>query len=102
MAKRRTKGEGTIYRDKSLNRWVAQITLPNGQRKSKTSKKQKDVQDWLINARKQANEGLIVTDEQIKLGPYLDRYLTDVAAHSLRPRTYERYTDIVNIHIKPD
>jgi integrase len=99
---RRTKGEGTIYFNRTSKRWVAQITLPNGQRKSKTSKRQKVVQDWLINQRKKANDGLYVTDEQIKLGDFLDRYLADVAAHTLRPRTYERYVDIINNHIKPE
>jgi len=99
---RRTKGEGTIYFNKTSKRWVAQITLPNGQRKGKTSKRQKVVQDWLINQRKKANDGLYVTDEQIKLGAFLDRYLVDVAAHNLRPRTYERYVGVINNHIKPD
>lgn len=102
MAKRRTKGEGTIYYDKGISRWKAQITLPNGKRKSRASKSQKEVQDWLFDMRKKVNEGLNATDEKIKLGQYLDRYMTDVAAYTLRPRIYERYLGIIDNHLRPD
>jgi hypothetical protein len=30
MARRRAKGEGSIYSNEGLNLWIAQITLPNG------------------------------------------------------------------------
>jgi len=102
LAKRRSKGEGSLYFNDLIERWVAQITLPNGQRKSKSSKVQKEVRDWLINQRNKHREGLYVTDEQIKLGDFLDRYMEDVAKHSLRPHTYQRNYDIVSNHIKPD
>jgi integrase len=102
VSKRRTKGEGSIYYNDGIDRWVAQITLPNGQRKSKSSKVQKDVRDWLIVQRNKLRAGLYVTDDQMKLGDFLDRYMEDVAKHSLRPRTYERNYDLVNNHIKPD
>jgi integrase len=102
VAARRTKGEGSIYFSSNINRWVAQITLPNGKRISKSSKIQKDVREWLIDQRKQLKDGLYITDEHLKLGVFLDRYLQDVAFYHLRPRTYERYTGIINNHIKPE
>jgi len=102
VAKRRFESEGSIYFNDSIDRWVAQISLPNGQRKSKSSTTQKEVRDWLIDQRNMLREGLFVTDGQIRLGDFLDRYIDDVARHSLRPRTYDRNNDIVNNHIKPD
>ena len=102
MAKRRSKGDGSIYYNERVNRWVAQITLPNGKRKSKSSKTQGDVRDWLTDQRKQLLEGLYVVSDQIKLGSFLDRYMEDVARHSLRPRSYEKYYGVINNHIKPD
>ena len=102
MAKRRAKGEGSIYFNENVNLWVAQITLPNGQRKSKSSKAQKQVRNWLIKQRNQLREGLYVTDDHIKLGDFLDRYMEDVAKNSLRPRTYNRNIGIVRNHIKPE
>ncbi len=102
MAIRRTKGEGSIYYAKNVDLWIAQITLPNGKRTSKSSKSQKDVRDWLIDQRKQLNDGLYITDEHLKLAVFLDRYLKDIAFYHLRPRTYQRYTGIINNHIKPE
>ena len=102
MAIRRTKGEGSIYYSQNVERWIAQITLPNGKRISKSSTIQKDVREWLIDQRKQLSDGLYITDEHLKLGTFLERYLEDVAYYNLRPRTYQRYTGIINNHIKPE
>ena len=102
MAKRRSKGEGSIYFNDRIDRWVAQVTFPNGQRKSKSSKSQKEVRDWLIDQRTKLLDGLYITDDQITLGRFLERYMEDVAIYSLRPRTYERYLGIIKNHIEPD
>jgi integrase len=102
LAKRRAKGEGSIYFNKGLGLWIAQITLPTGKRTSKSDKTQKVVMDWLIEQRNKANEGLYVTDDRIKLGEFLDRFLGDVAVHYLRPRTFESHNGYVQNHIKPE
>jgi integrase len=102
VAKRRSKGEGTLYFNQKIDRWVAQITLPNGQRKSKSSKVQKEARNWLIDQRYKLLEGLYVTNDKINLSSFLDSYLNDVAKHSLRPRSYAKYFAINKNHIKPD
>ena len=101
MSARRSKGEGTLYFREDRQRWVAQITLPNGLRRSKTSETQKEARDWLIKQRNLANEGLFVADNQIKLRDFLEQYLSNVAIHKLRPRTYERNVSIIRNHINP-
>ena len=45
MSKRRSRGEGSIYR-RTDGLWCAQITLPNGKRKTKYAKTQKETRDW--------------------------------------------------------
>jgi integrase len=102
VAKRRSKGEGSIWYNESDGRWKAQITLPDGKRRGKSAKTQKDVRDWLIQQRNQVKEGLYVADDQLRVGTYLDRYLENVSVHQLRPRTYNRHYDLVNKHIKPE
>lgn len=102
MAFRRTKGEGTIYYSKNVDRWIAQITLPNGQRKSRNSKYQKVVREWLVDQQKSAKDGLYVTNDKIKLGNFLDRYTEDVARHNLRPRSFESHSGYIRNHIKPE
>ena len=57
--KRRAKGEGTIFKEKS-GLWVAEISLPGGKRKRKRSKYQKVVKDWLLTQREALKQGLLV------------------------------------------
>ena len=100
MSKRRSKGEGTIYqRLDSL--WVAQITLPNGKRKTKYAKTQKEVKEWLLALRNQLREGF-VAEKDIRLNSFLDLYFKDVASHNLRDKTLQSYRYIIENHIKPE
>ena len=99
--KRRAKGEGTIYQNpKGL--WVSQITLPNGKRKVKYSKTQKVVMDWLLAQRQAVQANNWVDEDKITLSAFIDRYLKDVAAHTLRPKTLESYESLIRLHIKPE
>jgi integrase len=100
MAKRRARGEGTIYQNPS-GLWVAQITLPSGKRKAKYSKTQKVVRDWLLNQRQSVQTGNWVEKDQITVDQFLDRYFKDIASHTLKPKTLETYEYLLRMHIKP-
>lgn len=102
MSKKRSHGEGTLYHDESNDRWVAQISLPNGKRRTKTNKNKKPLLNWLTEQRSKIRKGTYVTDDKIRLGDFLDRYIEDVAKHSLRPRTLESHSGYVRNHIKPE
>jgi len=101
MAKRRGHGEGTIYFRQSDNRWVAQVTLDNGKRKTKRFKTQREAQKWLLEARKAKENGVLLDADNIRFSEFLDRWLSDVAKHTVRPKTFESYSYLVNSHIKP-
>ena len=101
MAKRRAKGEGSIYKENSGD-WIAQITLPSGERKRKRSRSQQVVRDWLLEQRKAIQKNLIVKNERITVEEHLDRFMEDVAAHSLRPSTLRSYSYLIRDHIKPE
>lgn len=81
---------------------MAQITLPNGKRRSKSSKTQREALNWLTTQRHSASQGTYATNDKVKLGDFLDRYLQDVAFHALRPRTFETHAGYVRNHIKPE
>ncbi len=102
MAKKRSGGEGTIYFSEQTNAWVAQISLPNGKRKTKTAKNQKEVRTWLLQQRKALEEGLMIKDEAITLDKFMSRFLDDVVKHTLRPKTIESYTILIKKHILPE
>lgn len=100
MARRRGRGEGTLFFDQVRSRWVGQIVLPNGKRKSKTAKSRKEVLDWLTTQKSAVLKGTYVTDDKLTLGDFLDRYLEDVAKHSVRPKTFSTYKGYVDNHVK--
>ncbi len=82
--------------------WVAQITLPNGKRRPKYGKTQKEVRDWLLRQREALHDGDWVEADKVTVAEFLDRYLKDVAAHTLRPKTLEAYEYLIRLHIKPE
>jgi len=99
MAKR-GRGEGSIYRRKD-GRWTAEISLEGGKSKFLYGKTRKEVQERLKTALYEQQQGTLVTGPQQKVGPFLTRWLEDVHKRSIRPRTYERYEEIVRLHLVP-
>jgi integrase len=102
MAKRRPKGEGSIYYRENKKLWVGQINLDDGQTKTKYAKTQKEIRDWLLEMRSAQRSGTFIEQDKITLAQFLDRYLADVAAHTLRPKTLEAYEYLIRLHIKPE
>jgi integrase len=101
LAKKRAHGEGTIYFWEKKNLWVAKLSLPDGKRKTKYGKTQREVRDWLITARKAMQDGIFVENDTITVSQFLNRYLDDYAVHSLRPSTIASYRHNIKNHIIP-
>jgi len=101
MPKRRAKGTGTYYkRDDGL--WVAQFPLPNGKRKVKYSRKQKDVIDWLHEMRLQGASGTYTDDNKVTFGDFLDKWFEEIKAPTVKLSTYFTHESIIRNHIKPE
>lgn len=97
---RRGNGEGTISQRKN-GTYEARITLDDGSRKSIYGKTRKEVQEKLKIALREQQQGTLVTAPQQKLEQFLRDWLENTQKHSVRPRTYERYEEIVRLHIIP-
>jgi len=102
MAKRRARGEGSIFKEASTDYWRAYVTLPDGSRKYKRSKSQQVVKDWLLQQRQAMRDSLLLSDERLTIGDYLDRFMSDVAAHTLAPSTIRSYSYLIRDHIVPE
>ncbi len=100
MAKRRSKGEGTIYQRKD-GLWIAQLTLPNGKRRTKYSKDQKTVREWLLATRKEMADGMLTSPSKITVGEFLDKWYEDIAKPKLRTATLVVHEAMIRLHIKP-
>lgn len=102
MAKKRAKGEGTIFFSEAQNRWVAEMTLPSGKKKRKYEKNQKAARDWLLKQREDVNKGFTVKDDRISVSDYFERFLDDVVTHTLKPKTVSSYKYLIKTHIIPE
>lgn len=101
MAKRRANNEGTLFQD-SRGYWVAEVSLPDGKRRRKYSKKQSVVSEWLLLQRKALRDGLYAANDRMTVSMLLDRFLNDVVVHTLKPKTIDSYKYIIEKHIKPE
>ena len=97
---RRGHGEGSIYQ-RSDGRWAAGISLEGGKRKTFYGKTRREVQEQLKTALHEQQKGLLATGPQQKVGQFLTHWLENVHKQSIRSRTYERYEEIVRLHLVP-
>jgi len=100
MAKR-GNGEGSIYR-RSDGRWVGEMTIEGRKRRFVYGKTRKEVQEKLQAALKELQQGIML---QGTARQTLEQFLMDWIENSqkqyVRARTYERYEEIVRLHIVP-
>jgi integrase len=100
---RRGNGEGSITRRKD-GLYMARYTVqtPTGKkRKALYGKTRQEVAEKLTRAMADRDGGLIFDADNMKVGEYLERWLVDSVLDTVRPTTYERYEQIVRIHIRP-
>ena len=101
MAKgRRGNGEGAIAK-RPNGTYEGKITLEDGKRKTFYGKTRKEVQEKLKVALHEQQKGTLVTAPQQKLEDFLKQWLEDTQRDSIKPRSYERYEEIVRLHIVP-
>jgi hypothetical protein len=80
---RRGKGEGTVWQNEGTGKWFAQLTLPNGKKKTKTTLNQKEAQRWLLEQRRAVENNTYTDTRDMTLEAYLKRYMEDVVCHKL-------------------
>jgi integrase len=98
---KRANSEGSIYRRKSDGKWVASITLDDGKRKVFYGKTQKEVKDKLAKVRSEQEQGTLITAPEQTVAQFLNDWLENTQKESVRARTYERYEEIIRLHIVP-
>src|SRR5215204_3690335 len=100
---KRGNGEGSIGRRKDglyMGRYTVQT--PTGpKRKTLYGKTRREVDEKLTKAKADRDGGLVFDADNLKLGEYLARWLADSVADTVRPSTFERYEQIVRVHIRP-
>lgn len=98
--KRRGHNEGTI-KHRSDGRWEAQVSLPNGQRRSFYGKTRTLAQAKLRTALRDLDADLNLAIGRQTVAIFLDRWLEDVVKPTVRPKTHHSYAQIVRLHLIP-
>src|SRR5215208_769492 len=107
MAKKNGNGEGSIYPHKKNGKkvgyrgayWVQ--TAEGPKRRYVSGKDRDEVRRKLTEAMANRDKGFIYHHENVTLGEYLDRWLSDSVRGTVRESTYSRDKYLVTNHIKP-
>ena len=103
---RRANGEGSIYQRASDGIWVGAVSLQGGKRRVIYGRTQREVRQKVRELRAEVDEGVTAGAARVTVGAYLDTWLevtlvAKVKAGEVKPRTYESYRDMVDLHISP-
>jgi len=108
MAKRqRGNGEGSIYEHKRNGKKVGYRgaytvhTSEGPKRRYVSGKTREDVRQKLTEAMANRDKGIVYDDENLTVGEYLDRWLSDSVRGTIRESTYSRDNYLVTNHVKP-
>ena len=97
---KRANGEGSIYR-RADGRWAASVSVDRGRRKYLYGRSRQDAARKLTAALKARQDGLPFVGDRQTVTQYLKGWLESVMP-SLRPGTWERYEEIIRLHVNPD
>jgi integrase len=97
--KRNAKGMGSI-RQRADGTYEGRITI-NSVRKSFYADKQGEVVKQIRAAKKAAEDGVYFEPKRMTLNTWLDNWLEEYVASSVKPLTYATYKMQCNNHIKP-
>lgn len=106
MAKRRSNGEGCIFKDTRSGKWKGKFEIgydAKGNRKFKscTGNSEREVRLLLKDLMEKHHAGIDVSSKSIKVGDYFDKWFYDNAIYGLRESTSQSYEMIIRRHIKP-
>lgn len=103
MGKRKGSGTDPFWRV-DRQRWVAAFEIHDGsnrrRRKWVSGKTEAECRAALRKAQSTLAD-LPTLDERVTVGAFLERWLTDAVAPSVRPRTYAYYRSMIAHHITP-
>ena len=97
---RRGNGEGTIY-ERSNGTYASVFMTGEGQRKTLYAKTCKEAQEKLRKALYEVQQNTFIAAPQQTLAQFCTDWLENTQRQSVRPRTYERYEEMMRLHILP-
>ena len=103
MSKKRGNREGSITK-RDDGRWMARYTvrtIKGPQRRTVYGRTRAEASAKLAKTMADRDGGLIFDAGSLTVGDYLYRWLSNSVKDTVRERTYERYEEILRLHVKP-
>jgi integrase len=104
-AKSRANGDGDVFPRKNkagkITSYRGAYVGPDGKRRYVSGKAKEEARKKLRQARGDAERGLVFDTDNLKVGEYLDRWLSDSVRDTVKATTFERYEQIARLHLKP-
>lgn len=106
MAKRRSNGEGCIYKDTRSGKWKGKFEIgydAKGNRKFKscTGNSEREVRLLLKDLMEKHHARIDISPKSLKVGEFFDKWFYGSVIDSLRTSTSQSYEMIIRRHIKP-
>jgi integrase len=102
--KSRANGDGDVFPRKNkagkITSYRGAYVGPDGKRRYVSGKTKEDARRNLRRARGDAERGLLFDADNLKVGEYLDRWLSDSVRDTVKATTFERYEQIARLHLK--
>jgi integrase len=93
--KSRANGDGDVFPRKNksgkITSYRGAYVGPDGKRRYVSGKNKEEVRKALREARSGADQGIVFDAGSLRVGEYLDRWLSESVRDTARQRTYERY-----------
>jgi integrase len=103
--KSRANGDGDVFPRKNkagkTTSYRGAYVGPDGKRRYVSGKTKEEARRALREARANADHGLAFDADNLRVGEYLDRWLSDSVSDTVKATTFERYEQIVRLHLKP-
>src|SRR5262249_54245498 len=101
----RGRSEGGVFQ-RADGQWVGSVSLGydgNGKRRRRVvyGATKQDAQEKLRRLQTEALAGNLSEAGRLTGGDYLQRWLENTAKNKVRPTTFDRYEQLVRLHLKP-
>jgi len=98
-------GTGTVYprrnKEGKITSYRGSYFTAEGRRRYVSAKTKTEARRALRQAMADADRGLVFDADNLKVEEYLDRWLADSVSDTVKATTFERYEQIVRLHLKP-
>jgi len=103
--KSRANGDGDVFPRKNkagkITSYRGAYVGPDGKRRYVSGRTKEEARRALREARANTDQGLLFEADNLKVGEYLDHWLSDSVSDTVKATTFERYEQITRLHLKP-